>query len=82
MIEPDKLKHIAAGAVSAIGGGLVAAVGHSWGLPAAMVVASVGVGVGYEVVQRIRREGTPDVRDAAATAAGGALVALVAVIVA
>lgn len=71
MIARDKLQHIAAGCATVAAAYLGSVVLHQHGLGWFLAYASTGVGVGYEIVQRIRREGQPDPLDAAATALPG-----------
>ena len=75
-MQPDKRKHLIAGAC--VGAWVVALLfAHSLlGLPAAILFAGALVGVGYEMLQAYRHEGTPDPWDALATFAGSAAVAL------
>ena len=66
MLSHDKANHLAYGAAAACVGGL-----HS--LAAGAVLCAV-VAIGKEVLDRVRKTGTPDIKDVAATLAGGALV--------
>lgn len=73
----DKLLHAAlgllAGAVA-----YVALIVHSvFGLGAMLAYTTTVVGIGYELQQRIRKEGQPDALDALATAAPGWLAWLI-----
>jgi hypothetical protein len=65
-IQADKANHIAYGAAIACVGAF-----HSVIAGAALCAA---LGIGKEVYDRVSRKGTPDVLDAVATLAGGALV--------
>lgn len=67
MMEADKIKHLAGGALCTLW-----ALGLLWvyqrtGIPAALLYAS-SIGIGVELYQAIRHEGTPDPADAVATA--------------
>jgi hypothetical protein len=68
MLPHDKANHALYGAALAALGGL-----HSVALGALLCAAG---SIGWEVAQRLRRKGTPSVRDALAGIAGGALVLL------
>lgn len=63
----DKVYHFIGGALLCIATGLVT------GQPAAGIVAAIVVGIAKEVYDKVSRRGTPELLDAAATAAGGAL---------
>lgn len=71
MIPKDKLMHAAMGAVAALGVLGLLAIAKHMGKDAAMVAGAVAVGLGYELVQKLRDEGDPDLEDAAVTTAGG-----------
>ena len=67
----DKILHLALG-VLAIGCALGALTIHAWfGLGACLAYTTTAVGILYEVQQWYRREGQPELLDAAATAAPG-----------
>lgn len=71
MIARDKLLHVALG-VLAIACALVALKIHDlYGIGPTMAFTTTAVGVLYELQQAYRREGQPDILDAAATAAPG-----------
>jgi hypothetical protein len=71
MIPRDKLLHIGLGLL-AIACALVALTVHAWfGLGACLAYTTTCVGVLYELQQWYRKEGQPDLVDAAATAAPG-----------
>ena len=67
----DKLLHLILGCLAAaVGYGCI--VVHSvFGLGAMLAYVTTVVGIGYELQQRIRKEGQPDALDALATAAPG-----------
>ena len=67
-LPADKANHVAYGAALAALGGL-----HS---VLAGAVLCVLFAVGKEVADKVRKTGTPEVRDVVATLAGGALVLL------
>lgn len=71
MIDKDKLFHASAGAVTVIGAFAVIMLYSAFGWGPAFAFASTAVGIGYEVVQKLRNEGHPDPVDAAFTAAPG-----------
>ena len=70
-IPEDKRLHLIFGAVAAAGAFVVLLLGHAFGIGPALAFASTAVGVGYEIVQRVRKSGTPSLADAAFTAAPG-----------
>jgi hypothetical protein len=78
MIERDKVFHIGGGALTAAAVIVLVHVAASFGIAWACLAGAVLVGIGYEVQQKIRGEGVPSWPDALATAAGGAIVALIA----
>lgn len=78
MIERDKVFHIGGGALSAAAVIVLVEVAWHFGIPWAALAGAALVGIGYEAQQMIRKEGTVSVADALATAAGGAVVALIA----
>ncbi len=81
MIPRDKLLHIGLG-VLAIACALIALTIHAWfGLGPTLAYTTTCVGVLYELQQWYRKEGQPDLVDAAATAAPGFVAwALIAII--
>lgn len=70
-IPRDKLMHLAFGAGTVVGTVALLFLARQYGAGPAMAFASTVVGVGYELVQRLRKEGEPSVADALATAAPG-----------
>lgn len=68
MIPADKANHALYGAVAASLGGM-----HSVAAGAALCAL---LGAGKEAYDRVSRKGTPDINDALATLAGGAVVLL------
>lgn len=77
-IAKDKLGHLAVGA---IGGGIAAAFGLLFGLAAAWwpvlaIVAAGAAGIARETWQAFTGRGAVEFADGAATAAGGAIVAI------
>jgi hypothetical protein len=75
-MQRDKVLHFAFGLASALAAIAVVEIRDRFGLPAACLALAAAVGVGYEVVQKLRGSGEPSVRDALATAAGGAMLSL------
>jgi VanZ family protein len=78
-IPQDKLQHIIGGAIVAAVFLALASVAGATDrklMAAAALWAALIVGVGFELLQKFRREGEPDIRDAAATTLGGAITAL------
>ena len=73
MIPRDKLMHLAMGAAACA----VLFALHHMPLSAAVLVGCAALGVFYEAQQWYRKEGTPDVWDAAATTLPGLLVYLI-----
>ena len=71
------LKHVAFGVCAGVGAIVLVWLEARFGLGVAAIVSAACLGLGYEAVQRLRREGVPSWRDALATAAGGGLVAAV-----
>jgi hypothetical protein len=74
MIPLDKRYHLVFGAATAavmvLNLYLFILLGWAW----SAMAAAAEVGIGYELVQKIRKEGTPDVTDAVAVIVGGLLV--------
>lgn len=70
-LKPDKLKHVVAGAAAVLFTLAALWLGQRVSVGAALAFASTSLGIGYELLQRYRREGQPEVLDAVATAAPG-----------
>lgn len=75
-LAPDKILHLQFGAAIAVALMGLFYLSHSIGIPASIMLGSIAAGIGYEVQQFIRRDGEASWRDALATAAPGALLAL------
>ena len=75
-MQRDKTMHAAVGALVALALAALQWIISLWGMPLGMLCAAAGIGVAYELVQKIRGEGTPDPQDALATAVGGAIIAI------
>jgi len=73
----DKLLHLALGCLAAAVGYGCLIVHATLGLGAMLAYTTTVVGIGYELQQRIRKEGQPDALDALATAAPGWLAWLI-----
>jgi hypothetical protein len=73
----DKALHLALGCLAAAVGYLALIVNSMFGLGAMLAYVTTVVGVGYELQQRIRKEGQPEALDALATAAPGWLAWLI-----
>lgn len=71
MIPKDKLLHVALGGVAVACALLALAVYEHLGLGACLAFTTTAVGALYEGNQYIRKEGQPDLWDAAVTAAPG-----------
>jgi hypothetical protein len=71
----DKIQHAAGGALCAVAVMALALLAPRIGLAWVGVIGGALLGIGYELVQLIRREGQPDPMDAISTAAGAAVVA-------
>lgn len=70
----DTWSHFCAGILALVSLGVIVQTMNEHGVgPAAALTTSL-LGVAYEVLQRVRGEGVPSLRDAAATAAPGWLV--------
>lgn len=78
MIERDKALHAVGGALASIAVIVLVNVASWVGIGWACLLGSVLVGIGYEAQQYLRKDGTVSMHDALATAAGGALVAVIA----
>ena len=74
----DLKKHALVGAATAAATLVLLFVGHYFGPIPAMILGSVLVGIGYEVLQWYTGIGEPDPKDAIATAAGGVVLTIVA----
>ena len=68
MIPHDKANHVVYGAAAA-------AVGCLHSVEAGAILCAV-LGVGKEIYDRLSRKGVPDIMDAVATLAGGAIVCI------
>lgn len=75
-MKQDKVFHIGGGALSAVAVIVLVNFGAVYGAAWAAVAGAMLVGIGYELQQKLRGEGEPSWEDAAATAVGGALVAV------
>ena len=75
-LAPDKLLHLKLGAPLAALLAAVLAVAHYAGPGFAVAAGSVALGVGVELYQRLRGEGTATLADAAASAAVGVVAGL------
>lgn len=73
----DKALHLALGCLAAAVAYVALIVYATLGLGAMLAYTTTVVGIGYELQQRIRREGQPDALDALATAAPGWLAWLI-----
>jgi hypothetical protein len=73
----DKALHLALGCIAAAVGYVALIVYATLGLGAMLAYTTTVVGIGYELQQRIRKEGQPDALDALATAAPGWLAWLI-----
>lgn len=74
--EADKRKHILGGAAAGIAGAALAMIPSGFEFAAALL-AGIGVGVGYELLQKYLGSGHPSWRDAIATIVGSAAVAVI-----
>jgi len=77
VIPRDKLLHLILGLLAAAVGYGCLIIHSTLGLGAMLAFCTTVVGIGYELQQRIRREGQPDAIDALATAAPGWLAWLI-----
>lgn len=75
-LAPDKILHLQFGAAIALALMGLLYFTHSIGIPGSILLGSIAAGIGYEVQQLIRGDGEATWQDAAATAAPGALLAL------
>ena len=75
-MKRDKVFHIGGGAMSAVAVIVLCNFGARFGLAWAAIAGAMLVGICYELQQKIRGEGEPSWEDAAATALGGAFVAV------
>jgi len=73
----DKILHIVLGCLAAAVSYVALIVHATLGPGAMLAFVTTVVGIGYELQQRIRREGQPDALDALATAAPGWLAWLI-----
>ena len=71
MIPRDKLLHVGLGVLAIACAYVALWINSLFGLGACLAYTTTAVGVLYEVQQWYRKEGQPDVLDAAATAAPG-----------
>jgi uncharacterized membrane-anchored protein YitT (DUF2179 family) len=73
-IAPDKLKHLAVGFVLSVVGIVL------FKIPVAGLILAGVAGVAKEVYDKVSGKGTPDVYDAVATIAGGAVPFVLAIL--
>jgi hypothetical protein len=70
-IALDKLQHLIMGVFAALFTVLLVLIARKYGVGPAMAAASTTVGIGFELMQKYRKQGEPSVKDAAATALPG-----------
>lgn len=75
-LAPDKLLHLKLGLAVALALILVVCLAVLVTPSAGVAVGAILCAIGYELVQKIRREGEPSPKDALASAAPGCLIAL------
>lgn len=75
-LRPDLITHLKWGAPLAASQAAVAYVAVHAGIGWAIALGSIALGIGVELYQRARREGTPAWDDAAASAAPGVVLGL------
>ena len=76
MFAKDKTLHLIAGTIFVFGTIVILLVARNVGAGAAVALASLGMAYGVERYQAIRKEGTPSLKDMAASAAPGVVLGL------
>jgi hypothetical protein len=77
-MEADKKLHAAFGVLTAVVVMLLILISGQLGTPAAMAIGATLMGVGYELQQKLRGEGEPDLKDALVTSVAGSAAAIAA----